>query len=274
MTATATLVSSVPAPAVVLLTLQRPNRRNAIDTALLQELAAAIERAAADDTVSCVVITGDERAFSAGADIHEMRKGGLAVLENPARAKAWRTLEHFAKPLIAAVNGVALGSGNELALLCDIVVAGETATFGQPEVRLGGMPGDGGTQRLIRAVGKPMAMQMILTGTPIGARAASQCGLVAEVAPPERTVARAVEIAAQIAAAPPRAVQAAKRCVLQAFEQPLSKGLRFERREMLALAATPERARGLAAFANRKGAAKGRRIEGAKTPSPSSRRQR
>ena len=242
---------STPAPAVLLITLHRPHRRNALDSALLRDLAAALGRAAADGAVRCVVITGDDRAFSSGADIHEMRQGGLAVLKDPGRLDSWTAIERFPKPLVAAVNGVALGSGNELALLCDIAIAGETASFGQPEVQLGGMPGDGGTQRLLCAVGKAVAMQMILTGKPIGARAALAIGLVAEVTPDERTVARAIEIALEIASASPHAVQAAKKAVLQAFELPLAEGLRYERRAMWALAATPERAGGLAAFADK-----------------------
>jgi enoyl-CoA hydratase len=242
---------STPVPAGLLITLQRPHRRNALDSALLRDLAAALSRAAADDAVRCVVITGDDRAFSSGADIHEMREGGLAVLQHPQRLDSWAAIERFPKPLIAAVNGFALGGGNELVLLCDIAIAGETASFGQPEVQLGGMPGDGGTQRLIRAVGKAVAMQMILTGKPIGARTALAIGLVAEVTPTERTIARGIEIAQEIAAASPHAVQAAKKAVLQAFELPLAEGLCYERRAMWALAATPERAAGLAAFADK-----------------------
>ena len=243
------LETSVPVRGVLLVALRRPQRRNALDTALLIELASVLARAAADDELRCAVLTGDERAFSAGADIHEMRQGGLAVLQNASRLASWSTVEQFPKPLIAAVNGFALGGGNELALLCDIVIAGESALFGQPEVQLGGMPGDGGTQRLVRAVGKSTAMRMILAGTPIGAQAALSCGLVSEVTSAEQTVARAIEIAAQIAAAPTAAAQAAKKAILKAFELPLAEGLRYERSAMWALAATPEREAGLAAFA-------------------------
>ena len=242
---------STPAPGVLLIALSRPHRRNALDSALLNDLAAALGRAVADNAVRCVIITGDDRAFSSGADIHEMREGGLAVLQHRQRLDSWAAIEHFPKPLLAAVNGVALGGGNELVLLCDIAIAGESAWFGQPEVQLGGMPGDGGTQRLIRAVGKSVAMQMILTGKPIGARAALAIGLVAEVTPDDRTVARAIEIALEIAAASPYAVQSAKKAILQAFELPLAEGLRYERRAMWALAGTPERAAGLAAFADK-----------------------
>jgi enoyl-CoA hydratase/carnithine racemase len=240
-----------PAPHVLLLALRRPRRRNALDTALLVALRAELDSATRDDEIRCVVLTGDDQSFSAGADIHEMREGGLAALQNPVRLEAWAAIERFAKPLVAAVNGYALGGGNELALLCDIVVAGASATFGQPEVQIGGMPGDGGTQRLVRAVGKSRAMQMILTGVPIDAPTALACGLVAEVVASERTVARAIEIAAQISKASTAAAQAAKRAVLQAFELPLAEGLQRERHAMWDLTATPERASGLDAFAAR-----------------------
>jgi enoyl-CoA hydratase len=245
------LEAAHPAPHVLLLALRRPQRRNALDTALLVALRAALDRAARDDDIRCVVLTGDDRSFSAGADIHEMREGGLAALQNPVRLEAWAAIEHFPKPLVAAVNGYALGGGNELALLCDILVAGEGATFGQPEVQIGGMPGDGGTQRLVRAIGKSRAMQMILTGVPIDARAALACGLVSEVVANERTVARAIEIATRIGGASPAAAQAAKRAVLQTFELSLSEGLQRERHAMWALTATPERAAGLDTFAER-----------------------
>jgi enoyl-CoA hydratase len=236
---------------VLLIGLRRPRRRNAIDTPLLVALKAQLEAAAVEQDVGCVVLTGNDQSFSAGADIHEMREGGLGVLQNPARLEAWAAIERFPKPLIAAVNGFALGGGNELALACDIIVAGESALFGQPEVQLGGMPGDGGTQRLVRTVGKSRAMQMILTGVPIDAPTALACGLVSEMVANGRTVERAVEIAARIASAPPIAAQAAKRAVLQAFDLPLTEGLKRERQAMWGLAASPERAAGLDRFAAR-----------------------
>jgi len=246
------LESSHPAPHVLLVALRRPRRRNAIDTALLVALREMLDRAAGDDDVHSVVLTGDDESFSAGADIYEMREGGPTVLQSPVRLEAWAGIERFPKPLIAAVNGFALGSGNELALLCDIIIAGESALFGQPEVQLGGMPGDGGTQRLVLAVGKSRAMQMILAGVPIDAPTALACGLVSEVVANTHTVERAVEIAALIAKASPRAAQAAKRAVLQSFELPLTEGLARERQAMLDLTTTPERAAGLDAFAARR----------------------
>lgn len=251
MNAEINLELSHPAPHVLLLELRRPRRRNALDTALIVALRDRLQAAADDDDVRCVVLTGNDQSFSAGADIHEMREGGLAVLQNPSRLDAWAGIEQFPKPLIAAVNGFALGGGNELAMSCDIIVAGESAVFGQPEVQLGGMPGDGGTQRLLRAVGKSRAMQMILTGVPIDAPTALAWGLVSEVVASVRTVERAIEIAIRIAQAPAIAAKAAKLSVLRAFDLPLTEGLKRERQAMWVLAASPERAAGLDEFAGR-----------------------
>ena len=252
---------SRPAPHVLLIELRRPRRRNALDTALLVALQARLQAAADDDDVRCVVLTGNDQSFSAGADIHEMREGGLGVLQNPVRLDAWAAIEQFPKPLIAAVNGFALGGGNELAMSCDIIVAGDSAVFGQPEVQLGGMPGDGGTQRLVRAVGKSRAMQMILTGVPIDAPTALAWGLVSEVVASVRTVERAVDLATRIAQAPAIAAKAAKQAVLQAFDLPLTEGLKRERQAMWVLAASPERAAGLDEFAERSTPTPGRIVE-------------
>ena len=168
------------------------------------------------------------------------------------REAAWKTIESFSKPLIAAVEGVALGGGNELVLLADIVVAGESARFGQPEAAIGGMPGDGGTQRLIRSVGKGAAMQMILTGKPISAADAYRLGLVTRLCSPGNAVAEARIIASEIAAAAPLAVRNAKQCLLAAFELPLAEGLKAERRAMLELVETFDREEGMAAFADKR----------------------
>jgi len=237
---------------VRLLTLNRPQRRNALNVELLDALAHDLRRSEQDPTVRCVIISGDERAFSAGADIHEMRELGPAVFASQTRDTAWRAIEAFAKPLIAAVEGVALGGGNELVLLADIVVAGEAARFGQPEAAIGGMPGDGGTQRLIRSVGKGAAMRMILTGKPIGAVDAYRLGLVTRLCPAGDAVAEARIIAGDIAAAAPLAVRSAKRSLLAAFELPLAAGLKAERRAMLDLVGTFDREEGMAAFAEKR----------------------
>ncbi len=237
---------------VRLLTLNRPNRRNALSVELLDALAQDLCRGERDPTVRCIIMAGDERAFSAGADIYEMRELGPAVFASQTREVAWKAIESFSKPLIAAVEGVALGGGNELVLLADIVVAGQSARFGQPEAAIGGMPGGGGTQRLIRSVGKGAAMQMILTGKPIGAADAYRLGLVTRLCPAGNAVAEARIIASEIAAAAPLAVRSAKKSLLAAFELPLADGLRAERRAMLDLVPTFDREEGLAAFVEKR----------------------
>jgi enoyl-CoA hydratase len=248
----ALVAAARPEPGVLHLRLDRPAKRNALSTALLAELAGLLARAADEREIRCVILAGDDKAFSAGADIEEMLEGGVEVLRDPGRAASWRTIEIFPKPLIAVVDGVALGAGNELAMLADVIVAGEGASFGQPEVAIGGMPGDGGTQRLARLVGKGAAMRMILTGLPIDARTALALGLVVEVVPAGESGARALELARRIARTAPLAAMAAKRAVLDAFELPLSEGLRREREAMLGLAASRDRKEGLAAFLERR----------------------
>ncbi|MDU1084504.1 MAG: enoyl-CoA hydratase-related protein, partial [Leclercia adecarboxylata] len=168
---------------VLHLTLNRPAARNALNNALLSELATTLEAAATDSEVSVCVITGNERCFAAGADLNEMAEKDLAATLNDIRPQLWARINAFSKPLIAAVNGYALGAGCELALLCDVVIAGENARFGLPEITLGIMPGAGGTQRLIRSVGKSLASKMVLTGESITARQALAAGLVSDVYP-------------------------------------------------------------------------------------------
>ncbi len=240
------ILVSRPLSGVLLLTLNRPQALNALNKALLVELGGALDEAAADDEVRCVVLTGDERAFSAGADIKEMPEGGIPMFAEAGRLKSWKTIERFAKPLIAAVNGYALGGGCELMLLCDIVVAGENARFGTPEIKIAAFPGDGGTQRLPRTVGKARAMMMVLTGEFIDAETARDWGLVVEVTPIERTVERAVEIAATIAEHSPIAVRMAKAEILMAFEKPLDESLSLERQ--MILWQTEDHDEGIAAF--------------------------
>jgi enoyl-CoA hydratase len=233
-------------------TLNRPEKRNALNVALLAGLAQACEAAAADNGVRCLILAAAGPVFCAGADIAEMRAGGVEVLRRPERARHWSTIEHFAKPLLAAVEGAALGGGNELVMLADIVIAGKEARFGQPEVKIGGMPGDGGTQRLVRAVGKNLAMKMILTGKPIDADTAMHAGLVAETVESGQALARAIELAADIAASAPLAIAAAKQCILRAFESGLSDGLNVERQTMFRLAQSKDWAEGQAAFLERR----------------------
>jgi enoyl-CoA hydratase len=240
--------------------LNRPEALNALDTTLMAELTAALDAAEADAGVRCVVLTGSEKAFAAGADIKEM--AGLGYPETYLADFVTRTHERaasFRKPLIAAVSGYALGGGCELAMMCDIVIAADTARFGQPEVTLGIGPGIGGSQRLTRAVGKAKAMDMVLTGRMIDAAEAERCGLVSRVVPAADLMAEAEAAAAKIAALSPVAVMACKEMVETAFETTLSQGLRSERRLFQALFATLDQKEGMAAFLEkRKPAFKGR----------------
>jgi enoyl-CoA hydratase len=240
------LILDDPSPGVRLVRLNRPARLNALSKALLAELAGALRAAEADDSVRCVVLTGDERAFSAGADLKEMPDSDLPPFAEAGRLAGWKTMERFAKPLVAAVNGYAYGGGCELALLCYIVIAGESAQFGTPEIKVGMFPGDGGTQRLPRAIGKSRAMMMVLTGEPIDGRAAADWGLAAEVVPDGRVVARAMEVAAAIARHSPLAVRLAKEEVLMAFAKPLDESLSLERK--LLLFQSDDRDEGVRAF--------------------------
>jgi enoyl-CoA hydratase len=198
-----------PAPGVVQITLNRPDARNALRTQMLREIAAELAAATVDDEVRAVVLTGAADYFAAGADIREMAPLGPVEILGHERARHWRAIQTFAKPLVAAVNGYALGGGCELALCADIICAGTNARFGQPEINLGLIPGAGGTQRLTRVVGKALAMQMVLTGAPIDAQSALAAGLVVSLDEPERALMRAVELAAAIATKPALAVRLA-----------------------------------------------------------------
>src|SRR5260221_46431 len=224
------VIAETPRPGVRQLTLNRPEARNALSTALIEELAAQVTVAVKDDAIGCVVITGSRTVFSAGADIKEMLAGGIAVLEQPKRCAAWAVIEDCPKPLIAAVRGYAFGGGNELAMLADFIIASPEARFGQPEINLGILPGDGGTQRLPRLAGKALATLMIMSGEPIDAPTALRAGLVAEIAPPGQTLERALDLAERIAARAPVAQRLIKQAIRAADEAPLSEGLKAERR--------------------------------------------
>jgi enoyl-CoA hydratase len=246
------VATSRPVPGVLLVRLDRPARRNALSGELLRQLAAVVVDAETDPDVRCLVLTGDERAFSAGADIKEMQAHGFAAISEHARQDAWRTIERCQKPLIAAVRGICFGGGLELAMLADIMIAAEDAVLAQPEIILGIIPGDGGTQRLTRVVGKSLAMKMILTGEPISAREAQQAGLVAEVLPAEAVVDRALALAALIATRAPVAARLAKEAVLAAYETTLSAGLDTERRAIRLAFTTEDQKEGMAAFAEKR----------------------
>src|SRR5688572_26528240 len=236
-------------PGVVLVVLDRPEVLNALDYQTMGELTDALEKLDSDESVRCVVITGaGDRAFAAGADIKEMAPATpvtLTVANNFAR---WERLRRIRVPLIAAVRGFALGGGCELALACDMVVAADDATFGQPEIKIGIMPGAGGTQRLTRALGKAKAMEMILTGRNLSAREAHERGLVSEVVAREETLPEALKLAAEVASMPPLAVRAAKEAVNRAYELSLEAGLEFERRNFFMLFASDDQKEGMAAF--------------------------
>jgi enoyl-CoA hydratase len=246
--------------AVGLVTFNRPQALNALCDALVRELGAALDAFEADDAVGAVVITGSERAFAAGADIKEMAgKSFVDCYLTDFITDGWERITTCRKPIIAAVAGFALGGGCEMAMMSDIIIAAESAKFGQPEITLGIIPGSGGTQRLTRAVGKAKAMEMVLSGRMIDAAEAERSGLVSRVVPSDKVLEEALKLGAQIAALSRPAVLAAKEAVNRAFESTLAEGVRFERRLFHAMFATEDQKEGMAAFiAKRKPAFKNR----------------
>ena len=242
-----------PDPGVALVTIDRPEALNALDAAVLAGLADAFTRLDGDPACRVIVLTGSgTRSFAAGADIKAMAPASPETIGPIGGFEHWATLAGVGIPVIAAVRGFALGGGCELALLSDIVIAGDDATFGQPEIKLGVMPGAGGTQRLTRAIGKARAMELILTGRSIDAREAERLGLVSRVVPAEETLDRALELAGRIAALPPIAVRTAKAAVNAAQELPLSDGLAREQQAFFGLFATADQKEGMAAFAEKR----------------------
>lgn len=242
------IVSEAALERVQHIRINRPEARNALRTRTLTEIADELARCEADDSVGAVLLSGDAKAFAAGADIRELADFGAIGVWRSGRATQWTRISSFEKPLIGAVNGYCLGGGCELALVCDLLIAGEDAQFGQPEIKLGIVPGAGGTQRLIRAVGKAVAMQMVLTGTRIDAVTAERKGLVAEVVAANEAVSRALEVAGEIAANAPLAVVAAKQALNAAYETSLSAGLQLERQQLALLSGSADRDEGIAAF--------------------------
>ncbi len=233
---------------VALLRLNRPEARNALSPELMQRLAAELERLDPDPASRCIVIAGSEKVFAAGADIKAMSERSFAdALRHPA-ASFWRRVAAIKTPLIAAVSGYALGGGCELALACDMIVASETAVFGQPEINLGIIPGGGGTQRLARAIGKQRAMELVLTGRRFDAAEALGLGLVNKVVAADAWLGEALELAGAVAAQPPIAARLAKQAVLVAEETALSPGLENERRLYELAMATEDRVEGMKAF--------------------------
>ncbi len=244
---------------VAVITLNRPEALNALNGAIIAELNTALDEYEADDGIGCIVLTGSERAFAAGADIKEMEGRTLSEVMMNDFIAPWERIARCRKPVIAAVRGFALGGGCEVAMMCDFIVAGESAKFGQPEIKLGVIPGAGGTQRLTRAVGKAKAMDMCLTGRMMDAQEAERCGLVSRLVPDADVLNEAMKAAEQIAGYSLPSVMTAKESVNRAFETTLSEGVRFERRVFQSLFGTEDQKEGMNAFvAKRKPAFKHR----------------
>ncbi|MDR7481198.1 MAG: enoyl-CoA hydratase-related protein [Armatimonadota bacterium] len=233
---------------VVIVTLHRPTVLNALSRETMDELVTALEAADGEDTVRCMVVTGSDRAFAAGADVNEFIDATPVTMLRGYRFQQWERIRRLGKPVIAAVRGYALGGGCELAMLCDMIVAGEGARFGQPEINIGLMPGAGGTQRLTRAVGKARAMEIVLTGRHVSATEAYAMGLVTRVVPDEVVLDEARRLAHVIASKPPVAVRLAKEAILKAFDTTLEVGLDHERRLFYLLFATEDKTEGVRAF--------------------------
>ena len=237
---------------IALIRLNRPKELNALCLELMAEVRDALKLLEADEEVRAIVLTGNERAFAAGADIKQMAGKTAIDMLLIDQFTTWDTIKKIKKPIIAAVSGFALGGGNELVMHCDMVVASETAMFGQPEIKIGVMPGAGGTQRLTRVVGKVNAMEMVLTGKFITAERAYELGLVNKVVPVELYLEEAVKLAREVAQQSPLAIRLAKEAVLKAYDSPLSEGLEFERKNFYLLFATEDQKEGMAAFVEKR----------------------
>ncbi len=234
------------------LTLHRPKALNALNRALIGELNQALDGFEADPGIGCIVLTGSERAFAAGADVKEMQPLTFPATYTDDFITDWERLSRCRKPVIAAISGYALGGGCEMAMMCDILIAADTARFGQPEIQLGILPGAGGTQRLTRAIGKAKAMEMCLTGRTMDAAEAERAGLVSRVVPLADLKAETMKLAEGIAALAPAAAMMVKESVNRAFETTLAEGIRFERRLFQALFATADQKEGMGAFVEKR----------------------
>jgi enoyl-CoA hydratase len=236
-----------------LITLNRPKQLNALNDALMDELGAALLAFDADEGIGCIVITGSDRAFAAGADIGAMATWGyMDVYKTDYITRNWETVRKVRKPVIAAVGGFALGGGCELAMMCDFIIAADSAKFGQPEIKLGIIPGAGGTQRLPRAVSKAKAMDMVLTARMMDAAEAERAGLVSRVVPADKLLDEALSAAATICTMSGPSVMMAKECVNRAYESGLSDGVSYERRLFHSLFATEDQKEGMDAFVNKR----------------------
>ena len=235
-----------------LIQFNRPDVLNALNMKLMEELVDALESLDKDNDVRCVIITGNEKAFAAGADIKEMADASATDMLIRDQFARWDRIRKIKKPIIAAVSGFALGGGCEVSMSCDIIIASETAKFGQPEINIGVMPGAGGTQRLTRAVGKYKAMEMVLTGKMISAEEAMRWGLVNKVVPVEYYLEEAKTLAKEIASKPPLAVRLAKEAVLKSFDTTIEGGLEFERKNFYLLFASEDQKEGMKAFTEKR----------------------
>lgn len=233
---------------IAVIRLNRPKELNALNLELMKQLMESLVSLDADDRVRAIIITGSERVFAAGADIKQMAGKGAIDMLQVDQFTTWDTIRRVKKPIIAAVSGFALGGACEMCMLCDMIVASETAQFGQPEIRIGVMPGAGGTQRLVRAVGKARAMEMAMTGRFINAKEAYDYGLINKIVPVDIYLDEAKKLAKQIASMAPIAIQSIKESINQAYESFLQEGLRFERKNFYMLFATEDQKEGMNAF--------------------------
>jgi len=248
----AEVLIETPADGVAVVRLNRPEATNALSLSLQAQLAQAFAALSADAAVRCIVLTGGDTVFAAGGDIKSLLEADPIVILERHTERVWAPIQHCPKPVIAAVCGYAFGGGAELAMHCDIIVAGEGASFAQPEIRIGIMPGIGGTQRLVRAVGKFNAMKMLLTGAPVGAAQAQAMGLVSDVVPDTEVLAHALKMAQRIAAMPPLAVQQIKEVVLAGVDASLETALALERKANQLLFATRDQKEGMQAFVDKR----------------------
>lgn len=237
---------------IALIQLNRPKELNALNLQLMLELKDALQNLDKNDEVRCIIITGNQQAFAAGADIKQMESRTPVDLIKIDQFETWDQIRKTSKPIIAAVCGFALGGGCELAMTCDMIVAGESAKFGQPEIKIGIMPGAGGTQRLTRAVGKALAMEMVLTGKFISAEEAQKAGLINRVVPDEVYLDEALKLASEVAAMSPIALRLAKESVLKSFETGLQEGLFFERKNFYLTFSSEDQKEGMNAFVEKR----------------------
>ena len=242
------VITERPAEGVGLIRINRPEARNALNLEVRKLIGQSLTEMSDDDSVRCIVLTGNDKAFAAGADIKEMANASTIDMLLRGTQKMWRTIYACPKPVIAAVSGFALGGGCELAMTCDIIIAGESAKFGQPEVKIGIIPGGGGTQRFPRTVGKYKAMRYVLTGDLFGAKEAEAMGLVSEIVPDAEVEKRAVAMAVQIAELAPLAIQQTKESVIRGMDASLETGLTLETRTLQMLFASKDQKEGMAAF--------------------------